>query len=42
MKINVEREKSDRLTVTKLKSVSKPYKQYYKSKLKTEKYSLCQ
>ena len=40
MKINVECEKSDRLTVTKLNNVSKPYKQDYKSKLMTEKYSL--
>ena len=40
MKINVEHEKSDRLTVTKLNNVSKPYKQDYKSKLMTEKYSL--
>ena len=39
-KINVEHEKSDRLTVTKLNTVSKPYKQDYKSKLMTEKYSL--
>ena len=39
-KINVEREKSDRLTVAKLNIVSKPYKQDYKSKLMTEKYSL--
>ena len=40
MKINVEHEKSDRLTVAKLNNVSKPYKQVYKSKLMTEKYSL--
>ena len=40
MKINMEREKSDGLTVTKLKYVSKPYKQDYKSKLMIEKYSL--
>ena len=40
MKINVEHEKSDRLTVAKLNNVSKPYKQDYKSKLMTEKYSL--
>ena len=40
MKINVECEKSDRLTVTKLNNVSKPYKQDYKSKLMTERYSL--
>ena len=32
-KINAECEKSDRLTVTKLNTVSKPYKQDYKSKL---------
>ena len=38
-KINTECEKSDRLTVTKLNTVSKPYKQDYKSKLMTEKYS---
>ena len=37
-KINAEREKSDRLTVAKLNTVSKPYKQDYKSKLMTEKY----
>ena len=35
-KINVEHEKSDRLTVAKLNTVSKPYKQDYKSKLMTE------
>ena len=39
-KINVEREKSDRLTVAKLNTISKPYKQDYKSKLMMEKYSL--
>ena len=39
-KINVECKKSDRLTVAKLNTVSKPYKQDYKSKLMTEKYSL--
>ena len=39
-KINAERKKSDRLTVAKLNTVSKPYKQDYKSKLMTEKYSL--
>ena len=39
-KINVECEKSDRLTVAKLNTVSKPYKQDYKSKLMMEKYSL--
>ena len=40
MKINTEHENSDRLTVAKLNNVSKPYKQDYKSKLMTEKYSL--
>ena len=40
MKINAECKKSDRLTVAKLNNVSKPYKQDYKSKLMTEKYSL--
>ena len=39
-KINAECEKSDRLTVAKLNTVSKPYKQDYKSKLMMEKYSL--
>ena len=39
-KINAEHEKSDRLTVAKLNTVSKPYKQDYKSKLMMEKYSL--
>ena len=39
-KINVECEKSDRLTVAKLNTISKPYKQDYKSKLIMEKYSL--
>ena len=39
-KINAECEKSDRLTVAKLNTVSKSYKQDYKSKLMTEKYSL--
>ena len=39
-KINEECEKSDRLTVVMLNTVSKPYKQDYKSKLMTEKYSL--
>ena len=39
-KINAEHERSDRLTVTKLNNVIKPYKQDYKSKLMTEKYSL--
>ena len=38
-KINVECEKSDRLTVAKLNTISKPYKQDYKSKLMMEKYS---
>ena len=38
-KINVECKKSDRLTVAKLNTVNKPYKQDYKSKLMTEKYS---
>ena len=40
MKINVECEKSDRLTVAKLNNADKPYKKNYKSKLMTEKYSL--
>ena len=39
-KINAECEKSDGLTVAKLNTVSKPYKQDYKSKLMMEKYSL--
>ena len=39
-KINAEHEKSDRLTVAKLNTVSKPYKQDYKSKLMMEKYLL--
>ena len=39
-KINVECEKSDRLTVAKINTISKPYKQDYKSKLIMEKYSL--
>ena len=38
-KINVEHEKSDRLTVAKLNTTRKPPKQDYKSKLMTEKYS---
>ena len=38
--INVEREKSDRLTVVKLNAVKQFNKQDYKSKLMTEKYSL--
>ena len=36
----MEHERSDRLTFTKFNNVSKPYKQDYKSKLMTEKYSL--
>ena len=36
----MEHKRSDRLTVTKLNNISKPYKQHYKSKLMTEKYSL--
>ena len=36
----MEREKSDRLTVAKLNTASKLYKQDYKSKLMTEKYLL--
>ena len=39
-KFNVECEKLDRLTVDKLNTISKPYKQDYKSKLMMEKYSL--
>ena len=39
-KINVEHKKSDRLTVAKLNTISKPYKQDYKSKLMMEKHSL--
>ena len=39
-KINAERKKSFRLTVAKLNTVSKPYKQDYISKLMMEKYSL--
>ena len=39
-KINAECKKSDKLTVAKLNTVSKPYQQDYKSKLMTEKYSL--
>ena len=35
----MEHEKSDRLTVVKLNTTSKPHKQDYKSKLMTEKYS---
>ena len=36
MKINMECEKSDRITVAKLNNVSKHYKQDYKSKLMTK------
>ena len=36
----MEHKKSDRLTVAKLNTTSKPHKQVYKSKLMTEKYSL--
>ena len=36
----MECKKSDRLTVAKLNTISKPYKQDYKSKLMMEKYSL--
>ena len=36
----MEHKRSDRLTVTKLNNVGKPYKQHYKSKLMTQKYSL--
>ena len=39
-KINAECEKSDRLTVAKLNTISKPNQQDYKSKLVMEKYSL--
>ena len=39
-KINTEQEKSDRLTVAKLNTVSKPYEQDSKSKLMMEKFSL--
>ena len=39
-KINMEREKSDRLTVAQLNTINKSYKQDYKSTLMTEKYSL--
>ena len=38
--VTMEHEKSDRLTLTRLNNVSKPYKQDYKSKLMTKKYSL--
>ena len=38
--INVEQEKSDRLTVAKLNAVKQFNKQDHKSKLMTEKYSL--
>ena len=36
----MEHKKSDRLTVAKLNTLHKPYKQDYKSKLMTVKYSL--
>ena len=36
----MEHEKSDRLTVAKLNTISKPYKQDYKSRLMMEKYLL--
>ena len=39
-KIKAECKKSDRLTVAKLNTISKTYKQGYKSKLMMEKYSL--
>ena len=39
-KINTECKMSETLTVAKLNTASKPYKQDYKSKLITEKYSL--
>ena len=39
-KINAECKNPDRLTVAKLNTVSKPYKQDYKSKFMMEKYSL--
>ena len=39
-KINAEHKKSDRLTVEKLNTISKPHKQDYKSKLMMEKYLL--
>ena len=39
-KINAACKKSDRLTVAKLSTISKPYKQDYKSKLMMEKYFL--
>ena len=38
--INIEQEKSDRLTVAKLNTVKQYIKQDHKSKLMTEKYSL--
>ena len=38
--INVEHKKSDRLTDAKLNTISKPYKQDYKSRLMMEKYLL--
>ena len=40
-KINAKREKSGRLTVEKLNTVSKPYKQEYKSKLMLENIHFC-
>ena len=40
-KINAECKKSDRLTVAKLNTLSKPYKQDYKSKLMTENIHFC-
>ena len=39
-KINAKCENSDRLTIAKLNTVSKPHTQDYKSKPMTEKYSL--
>ena len=40
-KINVEWEKSDRLTVEKLDTINTEHKQDYKSNLLSEKYSFC-
>ena len=40
-KINAEHEKSDRLTVAKLNTISKPYKQDYKSRLIMENIHFC-
>ena len=40
-KINVEHEKSDGLTVAKLSTVSKQYKQDYKSKLMMKNICFC-